>query len=81
MLHPAAGELPLWQLAQWAARSGATSWSNTGACVGSARSAEHAHVQATTDATAHLHLIATTTGYGRTGRLRGALAVSAKMES
>lgn len=60
---------------------GATFWSNTGGNVGRARSAEHPELHRATDTTAHFQCIAPTTYSGRTGRLTGALPVSAKMES
>jgi hypothetical protein len=59
--HPAAGESPPWQLAQWAARMGATFWSKTGVSTGVARSDEHAPVQKRTDVMPHLQLVAALT--------------------
>jgi hypothetical protein len=60
---------------------GATFWSNTGGSAGRARSAEHPQLHRATDTRAQLRRIAATTYWGRTGRLTGALPVSAKMES
>jgi hypothetical protein len=81
VVHPAAGELPPWQLAQWASRMGATSTSNTGVSVGSARSAEHAALSNSREAIDHVHLTRSAPHSGRTGRLTGALPVSEKTES
>jgi hypothetical protein len=81
VVHPAAGELPLWQLAQWVARMGATSWSKTGVNVGSGRSDEHPPLSHTSMTMGPVHLTKSAAYWGRIGRLTGGLPVSATIES
>ena len=81
VVHPAAGELPPWHLAQWAARMGATSTSKTGVGAERGRSDEHAPVSQTTPKIGQVHRTARAIHSGRMGRLVGGLPVSATIES
>ena len=78
--QPAAGDVPPWQLEHCADRIGATSTSNTGGEGIVARSDEHATADVRSHATVHQGLLMRRY-WGRTGKLTGALFVSAKTES